>query len=225
MELILVPKSSKKFHARLSSRLIEWAISIYEGPIHWQVWPRADASHRPHNPSKHMPDSTLDLLNDIIRNVYECAGMNLTHPAQREAESAEYGACRFGLDGHAVVFRIARTTPTKVGQFVTIWKRSTPQSEITPLDSADDVAFVVVSVSDAEHCGQFIFNRKVLLEKGVMSRGGKGGKRAIRVYPPWCKPTAKDAIRTQQWQVRCFLPLAADGTAESPEQVRMLFQA
>ncbi len=175
--------------------------------------------------SKNMPDSALDLLNDAIRDVYESAGMSVTHPARREAESAEYGACRFGLDGHAVAFRIARTTPTKVGQFVTIWKRPTTEDEIAPLDIADGVTFVVISVSDAEHRGQFIFNREILLEKNIMSRNGKGGKRAIRVYPPWCRPTAKDAIRTQQWQVQYFLSLAADGTPESSERVRKLFQA
>ncbi|MGV1964221.1 MepB family protein [Agrobacterium sp. 22-222-1] len=164
-------------------------------------------------------------LNDAIRDVYEYAGMRVTYPVQSEAESAEYGACRFGLDGHAIAFRIAKTTPTKIGQFVTIWKRPTPDSEIAPLDITDGVQFVVVSVSDAAHRGQFIFNQKLLIAKGVMSRNGKGGKRAIRVYPPWSIPTAKDAIRTQQWQTQHFLPLAADGTAESPEQVRKLFQA
>lgn len=166
-----------------------------------------------------------DQLSDAIRDIYEYAGMKVTHPAQREAESAEYGACRFGLDGKAIAFRIAKTTPTKVGQFVTLWKRPTAASEIAPLDSADGLQFVIVSVSDADHRGQFIFGREILIAKGVMSREGQGGKRAIRVYPPWCNPTAKDAIRTQQWQIRYFLPLAADGTVESPEKVRKLFQA
>jgi hypothetical protein len=56
-----------------------------------------------------------------------------------------------------------------------------------------------------------------------MSRNGKGGKRAIRVYPPWTNPTARDGIKTQQWQIQCFIPLAPAGTAAS-EQVRKLFQ-
>ncbi len=150
--------------------------------------------------------------------------MRVTHPAQREVESADYGACRFGLDGMAIAFRVARTTPTKIGQFVTLWKRPGADEEIAPFDSADDLQFVVVSVSDAGHRGQFIFGREILIARGVMSQGGKGGKRAIRVYPPWSGPTAKDAIRTQQWQIRHFLSLAADGTAESPERVRTLFQ-
>jgi hypothetical protein len=56
-----------------------------------------------------------------------------------------------------------------------------------------------------------------------MYRNGKGGKRAIRVYPPWTNPTARDGIKTQQWQIQCFIPLAPAGTAAS-EQVRKLFQ-
>lgn len=43
--------------------------------------------------------------------------------ARREVASSEYGACRLGLDDYTIVFRVAKTTPTKIGQFVTIWKR------------------------------------------------------------------------------------------------------
>ena len=174
--------------------------------------------------SKSTLNPHLGHLNEAIRDVYKFAGMKVTHPVQPEVESAEYGAYRFGLEGHAIAFRVAKTTPTKVGQFVTIWKRPTPDSEIAPLDITDGVQFVVVSVSDAAHRGQFIFDQRLLLAKGIMSHNRKGGKRAIRVYPPWSNPTAKDAIRTQQWQTQHFLPLKADGTAESPEQVRKLFQ-
>jgi hypothetical protein len=177
------------------------------------------------NSSKSMKNSFQGQLNDAIRDVYAPAGIKVTHPAQPEAESAEYGACRVGLDGYAVAFRVAKTTPTKIGQFVTIWKRPTPDGEIAPLDTTDDVQFVVISVADAVHRGQFIFNQKILLAKGIMSRNGKGGKRAIRVYPPWSTPTAKGAIRAQQWQTQHFLPLAADGAAKSSELVRKLFQA
>lgn len=147
------------------------------------------------------------------------------HPFQLEAESSEYEACRFGLDGRAIVFRVAKTRRAKLRQFVTLWKRPTPDSEIVPLDLADKVDSVVISVADADRRGQFIFSKQLLLEKGVMSCEGKGGKRAIRVYPPWVVPTAKEAIRTQRWQTEYFLLLAADGTAQSPELVRKLFLA
>lgn len=176
-------------------------------------------------PSGQRPKTDFhDVARDAVRDVYTCAGMQMTEPLQAEPESAEYGACRFGLDGHSIAFRVAKTTPTKVGQFVTIWKRAAPGQEIAPLDITDDVQFVVISVADNGHRGQFIFSQALLLAKGIISRHGKGGKRAIRVYPPWSKPTAKDAIRTQQWQMQHFLPLAPDGTAEAASMVRMFFQ-
>ena len=122
-----------------------------------------------------------------------------------EAESADYGACRAELDGKRLVLRVAKTTPTKTGQFVTIWKRPHPDAEIAPLDEADPVDVVIIAVSDGARHGFFIFPRKVLLERGVMSRAGAGGKRALRVYPPWCAPESIQAQRTQRWQAACFV--------------------
>lgn len=122
-----------------------------------------------------------------------------------EAESADYGACRAALHGKRLVLRVAKTTPTKIGQFVTVWKRPHPDADIAPLDEADSVDAVVIAVAaDARH-GFFIFPRSVLIERGVMSRAGQGGKRALRVYPPWCAPESGQALRTQRWQAQWFV--------------------
>jgi hypothetical protein len=124
-----------------------------------------------------------------------------------EAESAEYGACRAELHGKRLVLRVAKTTPTKTGQFVTIWKRPHPGAEIAPLDEADPVDAVIIAVADGDGArhGFFIFSRAVLIERGVMSRAGAGGKRALRVYPPWCAPESIQAQRTQRWQAQWFV--------------------
>lgn len=157
-----------------------------------------------------------------IGEVYEAAGMTVTAAARREAESADYGACRLGLDGRSVAFRIAKTTPTKLGQFVTLWKRPLPGGDIAPLDSGDGVDFVVVSVGDAARRGQFVFSQHALVRHGVMSVEGRGGKRAFRLYPPWSEPAATAAIAAQRWQLPCFMPLEADGGAD-PVLLRKLF--
>jgi hypothetical protein len=155
---------------------------------------------------------------------YELAGLVVTGAAQREQESAEYGACRFVLDERTVVFRVARTTPTKIGQFVTIWKRPMPGADIVPLDLDDGVDFVVVSVVDSEQHGQFIFDQAALLKHGVMSRDGHGGKRAIRVYPPWSLPLAAAAIKSQQWQLRYYVPLSlCDSSTAARLRTLLLF--
>ncbi|WP_425254665.1 MepB family protein [Janthinobacterium sp. NFX145] len=122
-----------------------------------------------------------------------------------EAESADYGACRTELHGKRLVLRVAKITPTKTGQFVTVWKRPHPDADIAPLDEADPVDVVIISVSDEVQHGFFIFPRSVLVERGVMSRSGQGGKRALRVYPPWCAPESVQALRTQRWQSACFV--------------------
>lgn len=160
-------------------------------------------------------------LVQAMHGLYRSAGVETTCAPQREPESGEYGACRLGLDGRAVVFRVAKTTPTKIGQFVTIWKRPTPSDEIAPLDSSDGVDVVIVSVANATHSGQFVFDRNALLRHGVMSRDDQGGKRAIRVYPPWSKPVAKDAIKTQQWQLRYFVAVTPQDV-NAAERLRKL---
>lgn len=122
-----------------------------------------------------------------------------------EAESADYGACRAELHGLRLVLRVAKTTPTKTGQFVTVWKRLHPDADIAPLDEADPVDVVIIAVADGAQRGLLIFPRSVLLERGVMSRAGQGGKRALRVYPPWCAPASIQARRTQRWQAQWFV--------------------
>ncbi|WP_344073287.1 MepB family protein [Streptomyces crystallinus] len=137
--------------------------------------------------------------------VYDAVGFVCTPPVP-EPESAEYAAHGFTLDGLAVRFRIAKTTPTKTGQFVTVWQRSV-EGPIRPFDAEDGVDLVVISSRDSGYFGQFVFPRAVLCERGIMSRAGAGGKRGFRVYPPWVTTTSRQADRTQRWQGEYFLPL------------------
>ncbi len=171
-------------------------------------------------PKNKFTDIPTDLIT-AIKTVYSPAHLNVSNII-REAESSDYGACRFVISGCHVVFRIAKTTPTKIGQFVTLWKRSAPLNKIAPIDTQDGVDFIVINVSNNNNNGQFIFNKSLLVSKGIMSSHGKGGKRAIRVYPPWAKPVANDAIKTQQWQVPYFFSIPPDGTTDSLK-IRKIF--
>ncbi|SFX36350.1 hypothetical protein SAMN02787144_1002443 [Streptomyces atratus] len=152
--------------------------------------------------------------------VYEPSGLVCTRPVP-EAESAEYGAHSFTVDGSAVRFRVARTTPTKAGQFVTVWKRSV-DGPIRPYDSGDPVDLFVISTRDAGGFGQFVFPRDVLCERDIVSHNGVGGKRAFRVYPPWVTTTGRQAGRTQEWQVEYFLPVR-EGEPVDPVRCRALY--
>ncbi|MDY0815137.1 MepB family protein [Kitasatospora purpeofusca] len=145
--------------------------------------------------------------------VYDPCGFVCSQPVP-EAESAAYAAHAFTLDGLAVRFRAARTTPTKVGQFVTVWKRS-PGGPIQPFDSTDAIDLVVVSTRDRHHFGQFVFPVDALRRHGVVSTNGAGGKRAFRVYPPWVTTANRQAGSSQAWQLDYFLHLRQDGPVDS----------
>ncbi|MET3985720.1 MepB family protein [Streptomyces sp. PvR034] len=137
--------------------------------------------------------------------VYDRCGFACSRPVP-EAESGEYAAHEFTLDGRAVRFRVAKTTPTKVGQFVTVWQRSTA-GPIRPFDVTDPVDLFVISTRADHHFGQFVFPVHALRRHGVVSVNGSGGKRAFRVYPPWVTPTNRQAGNAQAWQLDFFLHL------------------
>lgn len=138
--------------------------------------------------------------------VYDCCNLECTQPLP-EAESAEYSAYRFEINKKTICYRAAKITPTKTGQFVTLWKRNVSET-IEPLDFSDPIDFVIISVRKENSFGQFIFPKAVLLEKGIFSTLTKEGKRATRVYPPWDITTSKQAQKTQQWQLDYFLEIS-----------------
>jgi hypothetical protein len=113
-----------------------------------------------------------DLL--IIKELlYDKCGFDFIHP-KIEVESIEYGACSFRLNENSIKHRVSKITPTKTGQFVTIWKRNI--SGVTaPFDDADDIDFFIITSRKGNSIGQFIFPKNVLVEKGVVSKHNKIG--------------------------------------------------
>lgn len=144
----------------------------------------------------------IDLL--AAKNlVYNVCGFDCSQPLV-EAQNAEYGAYLFHLNSLSIRFRVAKTTPTKVGQFVTLWHRIGDGS-IQPYDVSDPVDFFVISTRNGNNFGQFVFPKHVLFKQDIVANQGEGGKRAIRVYPPWDKTTSRQAQKTQKWQLDYFL--------------------
>ena len=164
-------------------------------------------------------ENTMKLLNSIHSDlnvvkelVYDKCGFDLTNLKQN-LESKEYGACTFELNGKKIQQRFSKITPTKTGQFVTIWKRN--KDGITePFDTSDDFEFVIITARNDHHFGQFIFPKSVLADKRIITRNGKEGKRGIRVYPPWDITTTKQAEKTQSWQTKYFLTIKSDYTTD-----------
>ena len=137
------------------------------------------------------------------------------------SESTNYGACSFELNGKLIQYRVANITPTKIGQFVAIWKRNN-QGITAPFDVTDSLDFMIISVRDSENFGQFIFPKSVLIAKGIVSQNEKGGKRGIRVYAPWNKPENKQAIKTQAWQINYFVEIRENSPVDF-ELVKRIF--
>lgn len=136
-------------------------------------------------------------------------------------EGKKYGACSFTLNSKVVVFRVARITPKKIGQFVTFWKRA-ENGLIRPYDLTDPADLFVISVQKKEFCGQFIFPKALLFEKGIVSKEGIGGKRAFRVYPPWDNPVSQQGRKTQIWQLEYFLDFSI-GVQPNRKEVKKLY--
>lgn len=163
-----------------------------------------------------MPTDSTSAITNTLHNhlkiakelVYDKCGFEVTN-LKPDAESVGYGACSFQLNGKRVQHRASKITPTKTGQFVTIWKRN--KDGITePFSVSDNIDFIIISAKSDDNFGQFIFPLAVLAEKGIITQNGKEGKRGIRVYPPWDIATNKQAQKTQTWQTEYFMTINED---------------
>ncbi len=147
--------------------------------------------------------SELESINKLI---FKPLGIVLTNVAA-ELESKEYFAHKFQINGQHVIFRCAKITPTKIGQFVTIWKRD--DNGITqPFDLHDDFNFCIITARKNENFGLFIFPKLVLYHNKILSDNTRDGKRGIRVYPTWDLTANKQAQKTQLWQTEYFIALS-----------------
>lgn len=164
----------------------------------------------------------LESFEILVEQVFEVCGLKWSQP-KPEIESSEYQACRFKINNKTVQYRHAKITPTKNGQFVTIWKRA-GKKPIQPYDSSDNIDLFVVTVKTKNQFGQFIFPKSALIKQGVFSMNGKGGKRAIRVYPPWDKAESRQAEKTQNWQLEFFAEIPKNKSIDV-DRFRSLYSA
>lgn len=148
-------------------------------------------------------DTMLDISYNLI---YKKCHVLCTSEPKSEIESQKYGAYVFSLNNIKVQFRVAKTTPTKVGQFVTFWKRKC-NGPIMPYDLNDPFDVYVVCVKEDINVGQFVFSKQVMAAQGILSKSGKGGKRAFRVYAPWVKTENSQAANAKMWQSKFFINL------------------
>jgi hypothetical protein len=169
---------------------------------------------------KKMLENTLKaafnkLPNDLLlaeKLVYNPLNFDCSNPVE-EAESADYEAFRFKINDKFIVYRNAKITPTKIGQFVTLWKRNS-DGITEPLSILDDVDFVIINTRKDNRFGQFIFSKSTLQTQAILTDKDKEGKRGFRVYPPWDIAENKQAEKTQAWQLNHFLDISEDGNID-----------
>jgi len=153
-----------------------------------------------------MSITKLPLILQTASNlVYHPLGYQINN-LQIESESREYVACAFELNRLKIKHRLAKITPTKTGQFVTIWKRN-EAGITTPFNDQDEFDLLIISANSVDRSGQFIFPKVILVQNKIITKNGIEGKRGIRVYPPWDTVTNKQAEKTQQWQAPYFLQI------------------
>lgn len=160
-----------------------------------------------------------DLI-DAIKHAYEPTGL-VANNFSKEAESEEYGAFTFEMNNKRIKFRLAKITPTKIGQFVTLWKRI-GSGPIMPYDISDAIDLFVISVRNKDHLVNLFFTKATLCEKGFVSKNQIGGKRAMRVYPPWDMTQSAQAKKTQEWQIKYFFEIYKNKNIDIP-RIQNLF--
>lgn len=152
----------------------------------------------------------LDMISYIEEYLIAPCGFSIGE-AVPDKLSEKYAGCCFNIKQQQIIFRVANVTPTKIGNFVALWKKSTPtltKSKNIPYNYAD-LDFCVIYVENQQHNGVFIFPRDVLIQHGILSAHNQiDGKLGFRLYPDWDSPTNNQAIRTQRWQLPHFINLS-----------------
>ncbi|MBE8715176.1 MepB family protein [Sphingobacterium hungaricum] len=153
-------------------------------------------------------DSRNDWFEELkLANAQLYAKLNLDlNNFKIQKESREYHAATFNLDDRKITYRTSKITPTKVGQFVTCWKRNSLGITV-PFHQNDAFDFLIISCRNEGKFAQFIFSKSCLIEHAIVSNPNKKGKRGFRLYPIWDCPTNKQAVKTQKWQLPNFVQI------------------
>ncbi len=149
--------------------------------------------------NKPFPPSLEQLINFFTEHFQQ----TLTHLVKEE-ESAAYDAYQFRLNKQYGLYRHAKITPKKIGQFVTLWNRNA-EGITQPFNENDAVDWVIISAEHEEQWGFFLFPKAVLVQHKILRTSVADGKRGFRIYPPWDAAENAQAKKTQAWQLRYFL--------------------
>lgn len=144
----------------------------------------------------------IEYITEFFKNNFNLE----TSEIKQDLSCKDYFGCDFMLNSLKIKFRVAKITPKKTGQFVTLWKRN--KENITePYTINDSFDFTIIYVENDLNKGFFIFSKEKLQEKDLISSETSSGKRGFRIYPEWDFVESKQAMKTKDWQVKYFFNL------------------
>lgn len=142
-----------------------------------------------------------------LENVFVQSNIGIVYNLLPDKEADAYCGYNFQINQWQCKFRKAKTTPKKVGQFVTLWRRN--EDGVTePFNENDNDDFYIIFTEERDKRGIFLFSKTVLIQKQILSTSTKEGKRGFRVYPIWSQPENLQAKNTQSWQSKYFVELS-----------------
>jgi len=141
---------------------------------------------------------------------------------REETQNSDYGAGIFQLNSKSVRFRVAKITPTKIGQFVAFWEKDLDnKNQAFSFENATDLLVINIFTNNNHYFGQFVFPKEVLVKQNILKTATAKGKMAIRVYPSWDTPTSKQAIATQKWQLPYFVVVNNKNSLQIQELLKL----
>ncbi len=148
--------------------------------------------------------SALTYVNKIVYKPIQLTVKSI----KEEKQNLNYGAGTFQLSSRTVRFRVAKKTPTKVGQFVAFWEKDENNKNQPFTYEGAPHLLVITTAMDENEFGQFIFPKDILIKHNILKSSSTKGKMAMRVYPSWDSPISKQAMKTQEWQLPYFVDMS-----------------
>lgn len=161
-----------------------------------------------------------EALNYISKIIYEPKQLKIAS-VQEEKQNCDYGAGVFRLSSKTIRFRVAHTTPTKIGQFAAFWEKGSDNKNRPFLYEEAPELLVITTFKNNKEFGQFVFPKEILIKKNILRSQNTKGRMAIRVYPAWDKPISKQAIETQKWQLPYFVDMSTPDQAAIDQLIEL----
>ncbi|MEW4326826.1 MepB family protein [Rossellomorea marisflavi] len=144
---------------------------------------------------------------DLIMDAIKVAGLPHRDEFEMEDQNLEYEGFVLTLDDRTYRSRRARKTPNKKGYFTVFWRKGEDDRN-RPYTLEECTDRLIITVLDQGKKGQFVFPKKVMALKGIVTTGSSKGKMAMRVYPDWVTGLNPTARKAQAWQSEYFMDLS-----------------